>query len=189
MMRVVRAEPPEGEDPWLIPQFGPNTTDPMSATHLRNTKKSCVQMSRGRQNLLKEYPMHARFNMSACSYASRRAGSNPLALMGASSAIRNAHGNWKAEGLHKAMADVYTEEKDVVSAKAKVLVALSIQLAIKRLNRTDFRWGDIPPVVPQADRDKILDKAFGLNTDVRVPERKRVRPRQHDPRAYSRRFP
>ena len=25
MMKVVRATPPEGEDPWLIPQFGPNT--------------------------------------------------------------------------------------------------------------------------------------------------------------------
>ena len=61
----------------------------------------------------------------------------------------------------------------VSGAKAKTLVALSIQLTIKRLNKTDFRWGDIPPVVPKADRDEILDKAIGLFTDVRVPERER----------------
>ena len=111
--------------------------------------------------------------MSACSYASRRAGSNLLALLGASSVIRNAHGNWKADGSHKVMADVYAEKKEMVSAKAKTLVTFPIQLAIKRLNKTDSRWGDIPPVVPQADRDKILDKATGLYTDVRVPDRER----------------
>ena len=71
------------------------------------------------------------------------------------------------------MADVYTEETEMVSAKAKTLVARSIQLAIKRLNKTDFRWGDIPSVVPKADRDEILDKAAKLYTDVRAPDRER----------------
>ena len=38
-------------------------------------------------------------------------------------------------------------------------MARSIQLAIKRLNKTDFGCGDIPSVVLKADRDKILDEA------------------------------
>ena len=59
------------------------------------------------------------------------------------------------------------------SAKAKTLVARSIQLAIKRLNKTDFRWGDIPSVVPKADRDEILDNAAEPYTDVRAPDRER----------------
>ena len=85
MLKVVGAAPPEGEGRWLIPQFGPNTKDPMSATHWRNKNMSGVQMLKGRQNLLKEYPMNARYMMSAWSYASRRAGSNLLALLGAPS--------------------------------------------------------------------------------------------------------
>ena len=88
--------------------------------------------------------MNAGFMMSICSYASRRAGSNLLALMGAPAVIRNAHGNWKtgdvARVASSGMADVYTEDKEMVSAKAKTLVARTIQLAIKRLNRTDFSW-------------------------------------------------
>ena len=71
------------------------------------------------------------------------------------------------------MADVYTENREMVSAKAKTLVAHTIQLTIKRLNKTDFSWGDIPATVPQADRDKILDDASKLHTDVKVPERDR----------------
>ena len=66
--------------------------------------------------------MNARFTMSICSYASRRAGSNLLALMGAPAVIRNAHGNWKTDTTKAAgsgMADVYTEDKEMVSAKAK----------------------------------------------------------------------
>ena len=87
--------------------------------------------------------MNARIMMSFCSYASRRAGSDLLALMGAPAVIRNAHGNWKTADVARIagteMADVYTEEKEMASAKAKTLVARTIQLAIKRLNRTDFR--------------------------------------------------
>ena len=49
MMEVVRATPPDGEDPWLIRQFGPNTKEPMSATHWRDKKMSGVQMMGGRQ--------------------------------------------------------------------------------------------------------------------------------------------
>ena len=114
MISAVRAVPPEGEDPWLIPQFGPNTADPMAATHWRNTKMTGSQMARGRQNLLKEYPMNARYQMSSFSYASRRAGSNLLAL-GAPAVIRTAHGNWKSAlteiTQRTGMADIYTEEK------------------------------------------------------------------------------
>ena len=76
-------------------------------------------------------------------------------------------------GHSTAVADVYTEQKEMVSAKAIALVARSIQLAIKRLNKTDFRWGDIPSVVPKADRDKILDEAAKLYTDVRAPDMER----------------
>ena len=61
----------------------------------------------------------------------------------------------------------------MVSAKAKTLVAGVIQLTIKRLGKTDFHWGDIPTAVAQADRDKILDDASKLYTDVKVPERDR----------------
>ena len=50
----------------------------------------------------------------------------------------------------------------MVNAKAKTLVARVIQLTIKRLDKTDFSWGDIPATVPQADRDKILDDASKL---------------------------
>ena len=71
------------------------------------------------------------------------------------------------------MADLYTEEEEMVSAKAKTLVARTIQLAIRRLNRTDFKWADIPSVVPEVDRDKILDEASRLYTDVKVPDRER----------------
>ena len=112
MMAVVRATPPEGESPWLIPQVGSNTRDPMSATYWRDKEMSGVQMMAGRQNLLKEYPMNARFMMSINSYASRRAGSNLLALMGGPAVIRNAHGNWKTDSSKSAgsgMADVYTK--------------------------------------------------------------------------------
>ena len=44
MMEVVRATPPDGEDPWLIRQFGLNAKDPMLATHWRDKKMSGVQM-------------------------------------------------------------------------------------------------------------------------------------------------
>ena len=71
------------------------------------------------------------------------------------------------------MADVYTEDREMVSAKAKTLVASVIQLTIKRLGKTDFRWGDIPAIVMKADRDKILDDASRLYTDVKVPARDR----------------
>ena len=176
MVSVVRATPPLGEEPWLIRQFGPNTKDPMSATHWRDKPMSSVQMMAGRQNLLKEYPMNTKFMMSINSYASRRAGSNLLALINANAVIRNAHGNWKTDSSKSArsgMADVYTENREMVSAKAKTLVAHTIQLTIKHLNKTDFSWGDIPATVPQADRDKILDEASKLYTDVKVPERDR----------------
>ena len=163
-MAVVRATPPLGEEPWLIRQFGPNTKDPMSATHWRDKPMSGVQMMAGRQNLLKEYPMNAKFDMSINSYASRRAGSNLLSIINADAVIRNAHAS---------MADVYTENREMVSAKAKTLVAGVIQLTIKRLGKTDFRWGDIPAIVQKADRDKILDDASKLYTDVKVPERDR----------------
>ena len=76
MMDVVRATPPLGEEPWLVRQFGPNTKDPMNAIEWRNVPMTGVQMMAARQNLLKEYPMNAQFNMSINSYASRRAGSN-----------------------------------------------------------------------------------------------------------------
>ena len=68
------------------------------------------------------------------------------------------------------MADVYTENREMISAKAKTLVAGVIQLTIKRLGKTDFRWGDIPATVQKADRDKILDNASLLFNDVNVPE-------------------
>ena len=93
-----------------------------------------VQMMAARQNLLKEYPMCAKFNMSFTSYASRRAGTNLLAVINAEDVIRRAHGNWKA---CSAMADVYTEDRLMISAKAKTLVAGVIQLTIKRLGKTD----------------------------------------------------
>jgi hypothetical protein len=131
---------------------------------------SGVQMMAGRQNLLKEYPMNAKFDMSINSYASRRAGSNLLSIINADAVIRNAHGNWKTTS---SMADVYTEDRQMVSAKAKTLVAGVIQLTIKRLGKTDFRWGDIPAIVQKADRDKMLDDASKLYTDVKVPERDR----------------
>ena len=38
---------------------------------------------------------------------------------------------------------------------------------------SDFKWADIPSVVPKVDRDKILDEASRLYTDVRVPDRER----------------
>ena len=79
--------------------------------------------------------MNARFTMSICSYASRRASSHLLALMGAPAVIRNAYGNWKTDTTKAAgsgMADVYTEDREMVSAKAKTLVARTIQLAIPR---------------------------------------------------------
>ena len=120
MMAVVGATPPLGEEPWLIRQFGPNTKDPMSATHWRDKPMSGVQMMAGRRNLLKEYPMNAKFAMSINSYASRRAGPNLLAIINAEAVIRNAHGNWKTTS---SMADVYTENREMVSAKAKTLVA------------------------------------------------------------------
>ena len=149
---------------------GPNTKDPMSATHWRDTPMSGVQMMAARQNLLKEYPMNAQFGMSINSYASRRAGSNLLAIINADEVIRKAHGNWKTSS---SMADVYTENREMISAKAKLLVAGVIQLTIKRLGKTDFRWGDIPAIVQKADRDKILDDASLLYNDVKVPERDR----------------
>jgi hypothetical protein len=68
---------------------------------------------------------------------------------------------------------VYTENREMISAKAKTLVAGVIQLTIKRLGKTDFRWGDIPAIVQKADRDKILDDASLLYNDVKVPERAR----------------
>ena len=89
--------------------------------------------------------MNAKFAMSINSYASRRAGSNLLAIINATAVIRNAHGNWKTSS---SMADVYTENREMVSAKAKTLVAGVIQLTIKRLGKTDFHWGDIPAMVP-----------------------------------------
>ena len=70
----------------------------------------------------------------------------------------------KAAG--SAMADVYTENREMVNAKAKTLVARVIQLTIKRLDKTDFSWGDIPATVPQADRDKILDDASKLRESL-----------------------
>jgi hypothetical protein len=166
-MAVIRATPPSGEEPWLIRQFGPNTKDPMSATHWRETPMTGVQMMAARQNLLKEYPMNARFGMSNNSYASRRAGSNLLAIITADEVIRKAFGNWKSA---TSMQDVYTENRVMVSAKAKSLVAGVIQLTIKRLGKTDFRWGDIPSVVKKEDRDKILDEASRLYNDVKIPE-------------------
>ena len=60
--------------------------------------------------------MNAEIMMSFCSYASRRAGSNLLALIGAPAGIRNAHGNWKSADVVRnagtEIADVYTEEKN-----------------------------------------------------------------------------
>ena len=67
--------------------------------------------------------------------------SNLLAIMNVPAVIRNAHGNWKTTSSAAAgsgMADVYTESTEIVSAKAKTLVARTIQLAIQRLNRIDF---------------------------------------------------
>ena len=97
-----------------------------------------VQMMAGRQSLLKEYPMNARFNMSINSYASRRAGSNLLAIINAEAVIRSAHGNWKTSS---SMADVYTEDREMVSVKAKTLVAGVVQLTIKRLGKNRFPLG------------------------------------------------
>ena len=71
------------------------------------------------------------------------------------------------------MADVYTEDRQMISAKAKTLVAGVIQLTIKRLGKTDFRWGDIPATVRKVDRDKILDDAALLYNDVKIPDRDR----------------
>ena len=170
MMEVVRATPPEGEEPYLIRQFGPNTKDPMAASHWRDRPMTGVQMMAARQNLLKEYPMCAKFNMSFTSYASRRAGTNLLAVINAEEVIRRAHGNWKA---CCAMPDVYTEDRLMISAKAKTLVVGVIQLMIKRIGKTDFRWGDIPSIVRKEDRDKILDDAALLYNDVRIPDRTR----------------
>ena len=93
-----------------------------------------------------------------------------LTIINADDVIRRAHGNWKTSS---SMADVYTENREMVSAKAKTLVAGVIQLTIKRLGKTNFRWGDIPAIVQKADRDKILDDASLLYNDVKVPERDR----------------
>jgi hypothetical protein len=71
------------------------------------------------------------------------------------------------------MPDLYTENKEMVSAKAKTLVARVIQLTIKRLGKTDFRWGDIPGTVQKVDREKILDDASALYNDVKIPNRDR----------------
>ena len=60
--------------------------------------------------------MNAKFMMSFCSYASRRAGSNLLALIGALAVIRNAHGNWRAADVVRnaatEMADVHGGERN-----------------------------------------------------------------------------
>ena len=124
---------------------------------------------------MKEYPMLAQVGMASYSYASRRGGSNLLAIINAPAVIRNAHGNWKSADITRAtgthMADVCVEDREMVSAKAKHLVATTVQLAIKRLDRTDFQWGEIPGVVTNADRDRILEDAAALYTDVKVPGR------------------
>ena len=178
LMTVVRGvnpslvAPDEGE-PWLLPQWYPNTTDPITGVGWRNKPISPTQMKMSKARLCQEHPLNSSFLMDAASYASRRAGPGVLGLVSAKGHIRNAFGNWKEAELVKQersnMPDNYTEQQLIISFEAKYLVAEVIRRTIQNEGTVNFQWGEVSKMAPHVEH--ILAEAGPLAADIRLPRR------------------
>ena len=142
MMSVIRHRSSDKEAPWLLPQWGPCTTKPLSGEYWRDAPLSPTQMKLVRLALMELPPLNSRIRLDCCSYAARRAGSGVLGFLDASSAMRLALGNWKvAEEVLRsgsAMPNNYTENRLQLSAVAKFVVAESVRLTIQEVGSANF---------------------------------------------------
>ena len=135
MMSVTRLTPPQGEQPWPLGQWGPNTTDPMTGDFWRNKPIAPHQLKKAHQRLMREYPLCAKFDMECCAYQARRIGPSFLTQLNVAGPLRTAFGNWKDKDI---MPDHYTETKLQISMKAKHLIVTAIQNTIKSKNGVQF---------------------------------------------------
>ena len=171
IMEVVRAGC--REDPWLLSQWGPCTTNPLTGTYWRNTPLSPTQMKEIRLAIMALPPLASKIKLDCCSYAARRAGSGVLGFLNASSILRLAFGNWKDSAEKSkagtAMPDNYTENKLQLSYASKYLVNESIRLTIEEVGSANFNWGQVTRQIHKTQ--DILKEASEHYSDIILPHR------------------
>jgi hypothetical protein len=172
-MKAIRVRKSEEDLPWLLPQWGPCTTDPLSGEYFRDVPMSPTQMKEGRIVVMSLPPLCSKVKLDCCSYAMRRVGSGVLGFLNASSLLRLAFGNWKdsAEVVRSGsqMPDNYTENKLQISFASKFLVAESIRKTILKVGSANFEWGEIAGQVKEVNN--ILEQTRGLHSDITLDHR------------------
>ena len=168
-MSVIRQQSSQ-DDPWLLMQRGPCTTDPSSGEYWRDRPLSPHQMKLIRIAIMAMPPLCSRIYLDCCSYAARRIGSGVLGYLDASSALRFAFGNWKdAAASNSQMPNNYTENKLQLSFAAKYLVAESVRQTISEVGSANFEWGQVSRQLGKTEQ--LLIQAKDLYKDIVLPHR------------------
>ena len=174
IMSVVRKNQLKGEKPFLLRQWHPCTTNPLTGEYWREVPLSPTQLKLARQFLMRLPPLNSKIDLDCCSYAARRAGAGILALLNATSLLRNAFGNWRdATEIKKQGSDMpnnYTEPKLQVSFAAKYLVAESVRRTISLTGSLNFEWGEVGRVMDQ--QPEILKEARAKALDIVTDDRR-----------------
>ena len=139
MISCLRTDQVEDESPWLMRQWDPCTTNPMTGTSWRNSPMTGNQMQQSRQAMLKLPPLALSENISLCSYSSRRGFSRPplITALGEGDTnenIEDALGNWKAI---QQMAMHYSAQDERLSFMAKWVVIMACKQTSEARAKTD----------------------------------------------------
>ena len=137
--------------PWLMSQWDPCTTNPMTGTSWRNSPLTGNQMQQCRQAMLKLPPLALSEDISFCSYSGRRGFPGLLTALGGGDAkekLEDALGNWKAM---QQMAMHYSAHDERLSFVAKWVVIMACKQTATARAKTDasgswnFSWGKYRP--------------------------------------------
>ena len=151
MMSTLRLSPPEGEEAFLLRQFGPKTTNPFGGTEWRSGRMTSHQLAKRREEFMRAYPLNMVGTFTSCSYEFRRAFPGLGQLMGASPEEEHALENWAKP---KTMPEYYSDHDLRMSFIVKWSLVKACRIAASPVKMTkpdkawNFSWGSVPTYVP-----------------------------------------
>ena len=153
MISCLRTAQVEDESPWLMRQWDPCTTIPMTGTLWRNSPMAGHQMQQSRQAMLKLPPLALSEDISFCSYSSRRGFPGFLTALGGGDTKENledALGNWKAI---QQMAMHYSAQDERLSFVAKWVVIMACKQTSEARAKTDAPGPSFEPITFHGSND------------------------------------
>ena len=168
----------DDESPWLMRQWDPCTTNPMTGTSWRNSPLIGNQMQQCRQAMLKLPPLALSEDISFCSYSGRRGFPGLLTALGGGDTkekLEDALGNWKAM---QQMAMHYSAHDERLSFVAKWVVIMACKQTATARAKTDasgswiFLWGEVPTRCASFESLRSNAMELAVDIDASSPARK-----------------